>query len=292
MDLPLLKGRLERDYPLSKLNTWKIGGRGEIVFWPATKEDLVTMVEWCRKKELPFLLLGRGSNVLLPDDVLRGITIVTTDLKKITWEEETVTCEAGYSLMRLAREAAERSLSGLEFASGIPGTVGAAVAINAGAFGGEIGRLVKNVLALTLEGEVLNLSAPELSFEYRKSSLLEKNYLVLETTLKLTRGEKSVIKKNMEDFKVRRKAAQPWEYPNAGSVFRNPQGDSAGRLIELAGWKGRQIGDAQVSEEHANFIVNKGKAKASDVRKLIVAIQEDVKAKFNIELETEVRIIC
>jgi UDP-N-acetylmuramate dehydrogenase len=292
MDLPLVKGRLERDYPLSKLNTWKIGGLGELVFWPAAREELVAMFKWCLKTKQRVFLLGRGSNVLLPDEKLPGVIIVTTGLKRITWEAGGVTCEAGYSLMRLAREAAERGLSGLEFAAGIPGTVGAAIAINAGAYNGETGRLVERVLALTPEGELLNLAASELKFGYRNSSLLENNCFVLEGTLKLTPGgESRAIKKNMQDLTARRREVQPLEYPNGGSVFRNPAGHSAGELIELAGWKGRRLGDAQVSAKHANFIVNRGNAKAAEVLSLIQAIQEDVKAKFRINLETEVRII-
>lgn len=292
MDLPQVKGRLERNYPLEKLNTWKIGGLGELVFWPENICELIEMVNWGKSKEMPVFLLGRGSNVLLPDQGLKGLIVVNTRLTQIFWEGELVTGEAGYSLMRLAREAADRGLGGLEFACGIPGTLGAAIAINAGAHGGEIGSVVQKVKVLTPKGDIVLLTREDLCFEYRMSNLKRDNCWVLESTMKLDSGrEKAAIKGAMKDYLAKRRKTQPLEYPNAGSVFRNPAGDSAGRLIELAGWKGRSIGDAQVSEKHANFIVNRGKAKSEEVLRLISAIQEDIRSKFGVELETEIRVI-
>lgn len=292
MDLPLVKGKLEQDYPLRKLNTWKTGGLGESVFWPESITELVQMVKWCKSQARPVFMLGRGSNVLLPDEGLKGMVIVSTKLKKICWQGDTVSIEAGYSLMHLANEAAKRGLSGLEFACGIPGTVGAAVAINAGAHGGEIGELVQKVKVLTPEGEVVTLHREDMSFGYRKSSVLGKNHFVLESTLRLIPQEDSTaMEEAMDGFKAIRKKTQPFDYPNAGSVFSNPPKDSAGRLIELAGWKGRRIGDAQVSEKHANFIVNRGNAKTEEILGLILEIQKDIRTKFGIELETEIRVI-
>lgn len=292
MDFPQVKGRLEYNYPLKKLNTWKIGGLGELVFWPENIDEFQKIADWGKKNGKPVSILGRGSNVLVPDQGIKGIIIVTSRLNKVYWEKETVTAEAGYSLVFLAREAAKRGLSGLEFACGIPGTLGAAVAINAGAYGKEIGMMVLQVKALTPEGDVVRLQAEDLCFGYRTSNLLEKNYAVLESRLKLTsEAEQDTIKNLMHEYLLKRRIEQPLEYPNAGSVFRNPPGDSAGRLIELAGWKGRRIGDAQVSEKHANFIVNRGKATAEEVLSLISAIREDVSLKFGVELKTEIRII-
>jgi UDP-N-acetylmuramate dehydrogenase len=294
MDLPQVKGKLARDYPLKKLNTWRTGGLGELVFWPKDINELVKVVTWWKNQnnEKPLLLLGCGSNVLLPDEGFKGLIIVLTQLKKIFWEEDMVSCEAGHSLRRLTTEAASRGLGGLEFACGIPGTVGAAIAINAGAHGEEIGKLVKTVKVLTPEGEIRILPREDICFEYRRSSLLEKGYFVLESTIGLNPGEKStVICKKMNDLLAKRRITQPLEYPNAGSVFRNPPGNSAGRLIEQAGWKGRSIGDAQVSEKHANFIVNRGNAKSEEILRLILEIQKDINIKFGIELETEIRVI-
>ncbi|RNC29510.1 MAG: UDP-N-acetylenolpyruvoylglucosamine reductase [Candidatus Dichloromethanomonas elyunquensis] len=292
MDLPKVKGKLEKDYPLKTLNTWKTGGRAEMVFWPQNMNELTEMVIWSKIQHKPLLFLGHGSNVLLPDKGFPGTVIVTTQLNGARWENEQVWTEAGYSLMRLAREAAERNCSGLEFACGIPGTVGAAIAINAGAYGKEIGELVRNVKVLTSEGEIKTLDRKEISFRYRKSSLQENNWIILESSLRLTAAEDgTAIKAKMKEFMAKRKETQPLEYPNAGSVFRNPQGDSAGRLIEQAGWKGKCVGDAQVSEKHANFIVNRGNAKSENILQLIQDIQADILMKYGVKLETEIRMI-
>lgn len=292
MNFPQVKGRLEKDYPLKKLNTWKIGGHAEWAFWPEDANEFVQIINWCKKNTLPYLILGRGSNVLLPDEGLKGLVIVTTKLNRSDWQEEIVRVEAGVSIMQMAREAANRGLKGLEFACGIPGTIGAAVVINAGAYDGKIGSLVQEVKVLSPDGETIVLGKEELSFGYRSSSLLEKGYLVLESTFRLEAGgESTAINEVIDGIMTRRAHAQPLEYPSAGSVFRNPKGDSVGRLIEQAGWKGYRIGDAQVSEKHANFIVNRGTAKAQDVLKLINEIQEDIRLKFGIDLETEIRVI-
>jgi len=292
MNYPQVKGRLEKNYPLKKLCTWRIGGIADTVFWPESIQDLVQMVRWCKQKGEPVFFLGRGSNVLFPDAGLRGLVIVTTDLNKILWQQQTVTVEAGYSLMLLAREAAARGLQGLEFACGIPGTVGAAVAINAGAYGSAIGDLVRQLIVLTAETEIIALKQGDFSFGYRTSSLQQAGVLVLECTLELNPGaDSSGLKETMAKYMAKRRETQPLEYPNAGSVFRNPAGDSAGRLIELAGWKGRRIGDAEVSEKHANFIINRGNATSEQVLRLITEIQRDVQEKFGVRLEPEVRVI-
>jgi UDP-N-acetylmuramate dehydrogenase len=292
MQLPPLKGRLEKNYPLKNLSTWKIGGPGEYVFWPASQEEVIKIFRWCKEREWPLTFLGRGSNVLLPDQGLCGVVVVSTELKDLRWEGNRVQVEAGYPLRRLVREAKNKSLEGLEFACGIPGTVGAAIAINAGAYGREIGSLVKEIKVLTPTGEVRKLAAQDLIFRYRGSSVLDNEYFVLEGILELSRGaDQAAIQQRIEEFMRKRKDIQPLEYPNAGSVFRNPPGYSAGYLIEAAGWKGRNIGDAEVSAKHANFIINKGRAKAEDVLQLIRLIQEDIESKFGIKLQTEIRVI-
>lgn len=289
MDWPQVKGRIEKDYPLKTLCTWKIGGPGKIVYWPQEQEDLVRIVLWCRTQKKPFVLLGRGSNVLLPDEGLNCLVIVSTELKNISWLENIVQVEAGYPLMLLARECAKRSLQGLEFAAGIPGTVGGALAINAGAYGGEIGGLVRELTVLTPEGKRIVLPREEIAFGYRCSSLQAKKYYILESTFELQVNDSKILLERIREFNSKRKNTQPLEFPNAGSVFRNPQGHSAARLIEAAGWKGYRVGGAQVSEKHANFIVNRGDAKAAEVRELIQLIQTDVFHKFGIQLQTEVK---
>lgn len=215
---------------------------------------------------------------------------MSTALTQEIWGEGSLKAEAGCTLARLAQEAGERGLSGLEFARGIPGTLGGAIVMNAGAHGGEIQNVLRSVKVLTESGKVQIYDKKELTFGYRECSLQGKAW-ILEAELELRLGNKAEIKRQMAENLEKRKAAQPLELPNAGSVFRNPPGDSAGRLIEQAGWKGKNIGGAQVSTKHANFIVNMGNATAQDVLSLIQAIQDDVLKKFEVKLLTEVHYI-
>ena len=246
-------------------------------------------------------LFGRGSNLLVSDQGLPGVTLVTTNLKELAWSiglpseigndldggSVRLRVGAGYSLAKLAQEAGERGLSGLEFARGIPGTVGGAIIMNAGAHGQEIGERVVWVKAL-VDGELRELTASECNFGYRESSLKDKAW-VLEAELELFPGEREEILLRMQENLRKRAATQPLEWPNAGSVFRNPPGDFAARLIEEAGWKGKSCGAAKVSEKHSNFIINTGGARAADVLFLIRAIRADVYERFGIELQPEIQ---
>ena len=281
---------MEKKYPLHQLNTWRIGGPAEVVYWPETTEDLFSVWKRAREAEIPVWLIGRGSNLLLPDEGLPGITMVTTALRKIHWGDYIVRVEAGYSLALLAQEAGERGWSGLEFARGIPGSVGGAVIMNAGAHGGEIASQITNITVLGTDGTLKDIKREEIKFAYRYCSLRGQAW-VLEVQLAFSRGEREQILKTMKENLANRAANQPIEKPNAGSTFRNPPGDSAGRLIEAAGWKGKMIGGAQVSEKHANFIVNNGSAKSKDVLALIDAINNDVRTKYGITLQTEIESI-
>ena len=272
------------------MNTWRIGGLAETVFWPANEEELREVLLKCRNEGIPFRLLGRGSNVLLPDEGLKGITVISTGLAQRVWDPPKVRVQAGYSLARLAQEAGDRGLSGLEFARGIPGTVGGAIVMNAGAHGSSIESVLEEVKILTFAGEIKTLRKEEIKFGYRECSLRDQA-LVLEAVFALQEGDQDRIQGMMSEYLAKRKTTQPLELPNAGSVFRNPPGDSAGRLIEAAGWKGKRLGGAQVSSVHANFIVNLGNATAQDVLTLIREIQKDVLRKYGIELQTEVRYI-
>lgn len=281
---------MEHQFPLKNLNTWRIGGLAETVFWPANEEELQKVWIRAKKNGVPIQLFGRGSNVLFPDAGLKGITLISTSLDQVAWDSEYVRVGAGYSLARLAQEAADRGLSGLEFARGIPGTVGGAIIMNAGAHGSSIQDILEVVKVLTDAGEFEKLGKEKIQFGYRECSLRDKASIV-EGGFRLKSGDSEEIRQRMRENMARRKAAQPLELPNAGSVFRNPPGDSAGRLIEAAGWKGKKLGGAQVSPKHANFIVNYGNATAQDVLTLISEIQMDVQNKFGIELKTEVRYI-
>jgi len=244
-----------------------------MVYWPETTEALIACWHYARTENIPVRIIGLGSNILCPDEGLPGLTVVTTRLTKIFWEGRKVVVGAGYSLGRLALEAGQKGLSGLEFARGIPGTVGGAIVMNAGAHGEEIADRLVRVETLDENGQVRSWERGELQFGYRQSSLSQ-GYWVLQA-----------MKENLQ----RRKRTQPLEFPNAGSVFRNPPGDSAGRLIEQAGWKGKRVGGAEVSEKHANFIINRGNATAQDVLTLIEAIQADVLNKFGVRLEPEIK---
>lgn len=286
-----IRGRVEQNYPLKDLNTWKVGGVAETVFWPEDVEDLLKVWIEAKQEGTPLRLFGRGSNVLFPDEGLSGITIISTFLNDVTWESDSVRVGAGYSLARLAQEAGEKGLTGLEFARGIPGTIGGAIVMNAGAHGGEIQDVLEQVKVLTFDGEVRELKKEDISFGYRMCSLRGQAW-VLGGTFRLKSGNIEEIKKAMSENLAKRKAVQPLELPNAGSVFRNPQGDSAGRLIEQAGWKGKGVGGALVSPKHANFIVNTGNATASEILTLIREIQEDVLKKSGVELNTEVQYIA
>lgn len=278
---------MEKNYPLHHLTTWKIGGTGEAVYWPQTKEDISSVWQRAQEAEVPVWLIGQGSNILLPDEGLPGITLVTTALRAVEWGDYTVQVEAGYSFARLAQEAGDRGFSGLEFARGIPGSVGGAVMMNAGAHGGAIAPHIMNVTALWPDGTVKKVEKTELEFAYRSCSLRGHAW-VLEVELVFSPGDRQMILQTMKDNLTKRTLNQPLDKPSAGSVFQNPPGDSAGRLIEAAGWKGRCMGGAQVSTKHANFIVNTGNAKAKDVLALMEAIQRDVQMKFGIKLQTEV----
>ncbi|EHL07401.1 UDP-N-acetylmuramate dehydrogenase [Desulfitobacterium hafniense DP7] len=272
------------------MNTWRIGGLAETVCWPESEEELREIWFKCQEQGIPFRLFGRGSNVLFPDEGLSGVTVISTGLAQSVWDSEWVTVGAGYSLARLSQEAADRGLTGLEFARGIPGTVGGAVVMNAGAHGGSIQDILEEVKILAPEGEVQRLAKEDIQFGYRECSLRDQA-IVLEGVFHLKPGDPDVIQATMSENLARRKAAQPLELPNAGSVFRNPPGGSAGRLIEEAGWKGKRLGGAQVSSKHANFIVNQGNATARDVLALIREIKKDVHHQFGVELKTEVRYI-
>ena len=283
-------GRVEHQYPLKKLNTWRIGGLAEAVYWPDREDELREIWLKCQKEGVPLRLFGRGSNVLFPDEGLTGLTVISTGLAGAIWTDQSVKVGAGYSLARLSQEAADRGLTGLEFARGIPGTVGGAVVMNAGAHGGSIQDILEEVKILTLQGEIRNLRKEDIQFGYRECSLRDQAF-VLEAVFRLQDGDPDRIHQIMSENLAKRKASQPLELPNAGSVFRNPPGDSAGRLIEEAGWKGKRLGGAQVSSKHANFIVNLGNATALEVLTLIREIQKEVHRKFGVELKTEVRYI-
>jgi len=287
-----LKGDWRYHEPLRAHTTFGIGGVADALYVPQGIAELKKAAAMARSQGIPVTIIGQGSNLLVQDGGIRGLVIKlsgTLDWVEIHGNEVAAGC--GVLLSTLAHRAAEAALTGLEFAAGIPGTLGGAVSMNAGAYDGEMKDVVKSVLVLTAEGQEELLTLDELAFGYRQSALQTKNLIAIETRLALKPGSRDLIYAKIEDLNRRRREKQPLTWPSAGSVFKRPPGHFAGTLIEQAGLKGHRIGGAEVSTLHAGFIVNVGQATAKDVKALICHIQLVVKEKFGVCLEPEIRII-
>lgn len=278
--------------PLKKHTTFKIGGPADIMLFPSSINDLQKAINICVEDNLPYFIMGQGSNLLVRDGGYRGIIIkIGSNLKKFVVQDTKIYAEAGVRLSELARAAAAHSLTGFEFAEGIPGSLGGAVVMNAGAYDSEMKNVLESVQALNTRGQIDTFKVEELDMSYRKSIFQENDLIIVSAILQLKRGEKTLIQTTMRDFARRRREKQPLDYPSAGSVFRRPEGIYVGPIIEKIGLKGCAIGDAQVSEKHAGFIINKGNATASDVLKLISFIQEKALQTYGIELKPELAIV-
>lgn len=283
---------VQTEEPMKNHTTFRIGGNAAYFVTPSDPEALQSTIEACRKARIPYYILGNGSNVLVSDAGYAGVIIqLFKNRNEITIEGQRVRAQAGALLSKLAHEAARRSLSGLEFASGIPGTVGGALVMNAGAYGGEMKDVVEKVQVLTPEGELLWLSREELELSYRNSVIAKKSYIVLEAVFLLEPGEQAQIEGRMEELRKMRVEKQPLEYASAGSTFKRPEGHFAGKLIMDAGLRGYQSGGAQVSEKHCGFVINRGNAKAQDVLDVNAHVQEEVKRQFGVELELEIKLL-
>lgn len=278
--------------PMSKHTTFRIGGPADFYLCPHSTKEVQQTVQICKEENLPYFILGNGSNLLVSDKGYRGAIIqLWKNFSDISVKDCCITAKAGALLSKVAAEALEEGLTGMEFASGIPGTIGGAVFMNAGAYGGEMKDIIKEVKVLDDQGKIRVLSNEEMKLGYRTSIVKEKGYTVLSAVLQLKKGEVSVIRETMEDLKNRRTSKQPLDMPSAGSTFKRPEGYFAGKLIMDSGLRGFSVGGAQVSEKHCGFVVNKGGATAEDVTALIREVQRRVKEKFGIELETEVRFL-
>jgi len=279
--------------PLMKeYTTYKVGGNALAIVIPNDVESLIKLIKYLDSKNIKRKILGNGSNLIFKDEKYEGVLIKLSELKEITIDDTVITVGSGYSLVRLSMKAAKLGLTGLEFASGIPGTVGGAVFMNAGAYKSDMGYIVSEVKVIDEDYKIKTIYNKDMNFHYRTSFLKENpKYICIEAKIVLKKGDPNAIKAVIEDRKQRRLMSQPLEYPSAGSVFRNPENDYAGRLIEELGYKGKNIGGAYVSEKHANFIVNKDNATATDVINLITEIKEKVKEKYNIELKVEQEIV-
>ena len=272
--------------------TYKVGGICKYFITPKDLEELIELVKYLREKNIKYMILGNGSNTIFSSKEYDGVIINLTNLNSMKIEGNKIDVEAGYQLIKLSMDALNNSLSGLEFAAGIPGNVGGAVFMNAGAYKSDMSNLIKTVTCLDENLELQTLNKEELEFSYRKSIFQKRDYIIISTVLELTPGNKDEIKELMDNRKERRIASQPLDYPSAGSVFRNPSEDVfAGKLIEDLGLKGYKIGGAKISEKHANFIINDGDATGEDIKALIDLVKEKVKEKYDIDLHVEQRFI-
>ncbi len=275
--------------PMKAHTTFKIGGAADVMITVRSVDELRLATAACRENNIPVMILGKGSNLLVSDDGIEGAVIALDgDFKEITVDGDTITCGTGVSLSKLCTVALENGLSGLEFAYGIPGTVGGAVYMNAGAYGGETKDVCFEATYLSPDGKTGVCSAGELDFSYRHSIFKTNSNIILFAKYKLTPDSKDAIKARMDDYMNRRRTKQPLEYPSAGSVFKRPKGAFAGTLIEQCGLKGKKVGGAQVSEKHAGFIINAGNATCDDVMNLVKLVQDTVRDETGYFLECEI----
>lgn len=290
--IALTAGKVLVNEPLSKHTTWRVGGVADVFVMPEKVNEVQTIIRFARKENIPLTIIGNGSNLLVRDNGIRGITLkIGPMLGKYTVEGLTIKAEAGLPLPKLVQIATDASISGFEFAVGIPASIGGAAVMNAGAHGGAMEQIIQEVKVVTFEGELISLPVDELGYGYRKSNLQNGQDVVVEITYLGKLGNKEEIKQRTKELLIKRKGIQPLHNPNAGSVFKNPSDDAAGRLIESAGCKGMKVGGAEVSHQHANFIINTKHATAQDILKLIEEVKKAVSTKFGINLQTEIRVI-
>ncbi len=277
------------DEPLKKHTTFRIGGEADCLVKIENAGQLSDVLHYLSVVEIPFFIMGNGSNLLVGDKGFSGVILQVSDkMNEIRVAGNRIYAQAGAFLSQVAKTAREHGLTGLEFAAGIPGTVGGGVVMNAGAYDGEMKMVVEEVTVLNKEGNELHLDNETMEFGYRTSAIKNHPFVVTECCFVLKEGDKDAIAEKMADFQQRRKDKQPLEYPSAGSTFKRPEGHFAGKLIMDAGLKGASVGDAQVSEKHCGFVINTGEATAADVKNLITYIQDEVERQFAVKLEPEV----
>ncbi|MDO4996100.1 MAG: UDP-N-acetylmuramate dehydrogenase [Bacilli bacterium] len=282
-------GKYEENVSLKKYTTYKVGGKASVIVYPKNVDCLIRLLKVIKEENVNYKVLGKGSNVLFSSNDYNGIIIKLDEFDQIKFlSRNKIRVGAGYSLIKLCMIACKKGLAGLEFAAGIPGNIGGAVYMNAGAYKSDMGYVVQNVKVLTPELKIITLENKEMNFHYRTSYLqTHPGYICLEVTLKLQKGKKELIEEVIKERKQRRLASQPLEYPSAGSVFRNPEGMFAGQLIEELGLKGMTKGGAMVSEKHANFIINYKNATGEDIKELIEYVHDEVLKKYNVDMKIE-----
>ncbi len=275
--------------PMSRHTTFRTGGPASLFLRPESKEQLIKVMELLRRLDTDYFVLGNGSNLLVSDNGFEGVVISLSNLNDIHLESENeIYAEAGVMNYQIAVLARDNSLKEFEFAAGIPGTIGGAMIMNAGAYGGEMKMVTKSVTVLSPDGEILNLNNQTMNFGYRTSAIKGKDFIVISVLLTLEKGDKEEIAENMQILALKRKEKQPLEYPSAGSTFKRPEGYFAGKLIEDAGLRGFSVGDAQVSEKHCGFVINKGNATSAQVYELICEVKKKVYEDSGVTLEPEV----
>ncbi len=285
-------GRVLAGVPMEQFTTWRIGGPAELLLIPRVEDDVMVALEFTGRHSLPLTVIGNGSNLLVSDTGIKGLVLkIGGGLQELGIDGNKITAGAGVFLPALARAAGRESLGGLEFAGGIPASLGGALIMNAGAFGQFIGSSVSEVETIDFIGARRTWKASELTFDYRHSALQPERLIILKARLELQEAEQKEVQERLEVFLTYRSRQHPLDLPSAGSVFRNPPGQPAGRLIEMSGLKGFQVGDAQVSTKHANFIVNLGHASATQVKELMEIVRDRVAARFGIDLIAEVRVV-
>ena len=286
----LKEEQVKKDEPMKSHTTFRVGGPADYFVTPQTAEEVAKVIEACTQEKVPYYIVGNGSNLLVSDKGYEGVIIqIYKQMNQVKVEGAQIHAQAGALLSMIAKRALDAGLTGFEFASGIPGTLGGALVMNAGAYGGEMKDVLKSVTVLTGKGEVKTLAKEELELGYRTSCIPSRGYIVLEAVYELRPGDRGAIEERMRELAARRREKQPLEYPSAGSTFKRPQGYFAGKLIEDAGLRGYQVGGAQVSEKHCGFVINKDHATAGHVMELCSHIRKTVKEISGVELEMEVK---
>ncbi len=287
----LIKGKVLFDAPMRQFTSMKVGGPADSLFFPRNVDELAKVVRSARRKKFPLLVLGKGTNLVVRDKGVRGWVVnLTQGMKKIRMDGEVVEAEAGLPLQRLVQFSIQKSLTGIEPFSGIPGTVGGGVAMNAGAWGAELKDVLLSVTLMREDGEIVERSRSRLRFSYR-GLVIPSSWIILKGRFRLKKGKKEEILERVKSYSEMRKKKQPLDYPSAGSIFKNPKEGAAGKWIEEAGLKGFRIGQAMISERHANFIINLGRAKAEEVIRLMEFVEKKVYEERGISLEREVKVV-
>lgn len=283
---------IRRQEPMSLHTTFRIGGPADLFVTPGSIQAVADSIRICKETQTPYAVIGNGSNLLVSDTGYRGVIIqIGRNLNQVSVNGEEIRAQAGAMLSVIAKTALSESLTGFEFASGIPGTLGGAAVMNAGAYGGEMKDVLTEVTVLTREGEIRTVPAGKLEMGYRTSLAAKNGWIILEAVLKFQKGDAEAIRGRMEELKMQRVTKQPLDLPSAGSTFKRPEGYFAGKLIMDAGLRGFTVGGAQISEKHCGFVVNKGGATAEDVRNLICAVQKKVQEEAGVKLEPEVKFL-